>query len=247
MEYWSDGFPISITPPLHYSITPIFSIPLIRQRLAFGFAGKDQNDQTEKINRTDGSDCRGEGAMRRSEHTGEERTGGGKETREVETETLRRGADRRGKQFGKINAKPVVTPAAKKPMIGAAITAWLNSLASKKVVGTRAKRRGNKSTERLFCPNDRRQTADKAADDAAGGQGGRDQAHLRDDFSCALRVQHGGDPTRHPLDGALIAEGGDHGEACADQNVAAHRFLEEEGSGFCLAFACTHRSGSLSA
>ena len=31
----------SITPPLHYSITPVFSISLVRQRLAFGFAGKD--------------------------------------------------------------------------------------------------------------------------------------------------------------------------------------------------------------
>jgi len=32
---------IGVPATLQYSITPVFSIPLIRQRLAFGFAGKD--------------------------------------------------------------------------------------------------------------------------------------------------------------------------------------------------------------
>ncbi len=74
-----------------------------------------------------------------------------------------------------------------------------------------------------------------------------DQAYLRDDFPCALRVQHGGDPTRHPLNGALIAERGDHGESGADQNVAAHGLFEGvREAGFAVAFAWVQRSGSSS-
>ena len=48
----------------------------------------------------------------------------------------------------------------------------------------------------------------------------------RRDVAPQVGVEHGGDPARHPLHRALIAEGGDHREAGADQQVAAHRGSE---------------------
>ena len=57
LEYWSDGFPESLTT-LHHSITPSLQpFPsLVRQRLPMGFAGEDQNDQADKVDRANGSD-----------------------------------------------------------------------------------------------------------------------------------------------------------------------------------------------
>ena len=64
----------SITPVLHYS-------------------NEYQDDQADDIDRPDGRNGRRKGAMRRCEYTGEQRTRGGEEAGEIETEALCRGAD----------------------------------------------------------------------------------------------------------------------------------------------------------